>query len=167
MPRAKIRHRFALKPAGDKAQSLVDFRWVLPWHRNLPPKRKVLPMCPVQSVTHVSSRSSLPIVDWHHPAGDLPAGLVRNVGHTTFSGIGAAIVMHRPHMELLHRLRFQCPAMAHLRDTALDEHGPALSDKLARLAAKPGIAHLLAGLASQMTIKPGEALRAEACISQC
>ena len=39
--------------------------------------------------------------------------------------------------------------------------------KLARLAAKPGIAHLLAGLASQMTIKPGKALRAEACISQC
>ena len=124
-------------------------------------------MCPVQSVTYVSSRSSLPIVDGHHPAGDLPAGLVRNVGHTTFSGIGAAIVMHRPDMEHLHRLRFQCPAMARLRDTARDEHGPALSDKLARLAAKPGIAHLLAGLASQMTIKPGEALRAEACISQC
>jgi hypothetical protein len=54
---AKIRHRLSFKPAGNKAEPLVHFRLFLPWHLNLPPKREVLPMSPVQSVTYVSSRS--------------------------------------------------------------------------------------------------------------
>src|SRR5262249_48873112 len=56
---AQIGHALALQAAGDETQALLRSRTLLPGHRHLPPaaRRKVLPMCPVRSVTYVSGRS--------------------------------------------------------------------------------------------------------------
>jgi hypothetical protein len=53
-------HRLAFQKAGNETQALVHDRTLFPRHRHLPPancRGKVLPMCPVQNVTHVSGRS--------------------------------------------------------------------------------------------------------------
>ena len=50
----------ALEQAGDEPQTFFHRRTLLPGHLHLPPhKRKVLPMCPVRTVTYVSGRSQL------------------------------------------------------------------------------------------------------------
>jgi len=55
---AHITHPLTFQQAGHKSQSFVHNRTLLPGHRHLPSVRgKVLPMCPVRSVTYVSGRS--------------------------------------------------------------------------------------------------------------
>ena len=56
---AKFRHRLAGEPASHKLHSFIHDRTLPPWHNSLPVGRKVLPMCPVRCVTHVSDRSQL------------------------------------------------------------------------------------------------------------
>ena len=56
---AHIRHRLTVQQTGHKAKAFFHHRTLFPRHQHLPPpnRRKVLPMCPVRTVTYVSGRS--------------------------------------------------------------------------------------------------------------
>ena len=46
-------HAFSIKKTGDETKTFLHFGHLLPRHRHLPTKRKVLPMCPERSVTYI------------------------------------------------------------------------------------------------------------------
>src|SRR6476469_751211 len=54
-----VTHCLTVEHAGNEPKALFHHRTLSPRHRHLPPQKsgKVLPMCPVRTVTHVSGRS--------------------------------------------------------------------------------------------------------------
>src|SRR6266705_3963893 len=50
-------HFLPVQQAGHKANTFIHNRTLLPRHHSLPERERVSPMCPVQTVTHVSDRS--------------------------------------------------------------------------------------------------------------